>query len=212
MKKTCPICKEERVDSWFYKNPNTGKLSSFCRPCKREWERKHRVKHREEYRINAVERRRSNPDAAREACYRWREKNPKKWKAVGDRWASKNRIVYEAERRQTVRQNVFEAYGGFVCACCGEKEPMFLTIDHVENDGNKHRKELATKIGKGGTAFFDWLKRNKFPPGFQVLCRNCNWGKHANGGICPHRDPEGSTTRAAARTAEAIAAGSARDL
>lgn len=97
-------------------------------------------------------------------------------------------MVYEAERRAKVRAEVFEAYGGYKCACCGETEPMFLTIDHIANDGNTHRRELVKKIGKGGTAFFDWLRRMKFPKGFQVLCRNCNWGKHANHGVCPHRN------------------------
>ena len=32
----------------------------------------------------------------------------------------------------------------------------------------------------------EWLKRNDYPPGFQVLCHNCNWAKHALG-RCPHQ-------------------------
>jgi hypothetical protein len=30
------------------------------------------------------------------------------------------------------------------------------------------------------------LRKNGFPEGFQVLCANCNIGRHINGGICPH--------------------------
>lgn len=39
------------------------------------------------------------------------------------------------------------------------------------------------------TTFLQWLKDNKYPKGFQVLCTNCNTGRHRNGGICPHKDP-----------------------
>lgn len=84
-----------------------------------------------------------------------------------------------------LRAEVFAAYGGNRCACCGETEPMFLTIDHVENDGAKMRREGVHS--RGGTQFYQWLRKNGFPPGFQVLCMNCNLGKHRNGGICPHQ-------------------------
>lgn len=63
---------------------------------------------------------------------------------------------------------------------------MFLTIDHVNNDGNVQRKSDKT----GGTNFYR-LTAHKIldgnaPNDLQILCRNCNWGKHVNGGICPH--------------------------
>ena len=39
-------------------------------------------------------------------------------------------------RAQAVcREQVFEAYGGYKCNCCGESEPMFLSIDHIDNNG-----------------------------------------------------------------------------
>jgi len=71
-------------------------------------------------------------------------------------------------------------YGGILpmCACCGEKHVEFLTIDHIKNDGAKHRKQIK------GTSIYGWLERNDFPEGFQVLCRNCNWAKCF--GNCPH--------------------------
>lgn len=75
---------------------------------------------------------------------------------------------------------------GSKCACCGEDEPMFLTVDHVNNDGNIHRKEQ----GKGTDKLYRWLVKNNFPEGFQLLCWNCNCGKHRNGGVCPHTKKE----------------------
>lgn len=90
----------------------------------------------------------------------------------------KARVQYEALKRAA-----YAAYGGSVCVCCGETEPMFLCLDHVANDGAAHRK----KIG-GAFNLYKWLARNGYPPGLlQVMCFNCNNGKKLNGGTCPHR-------------------------
>lgn len=93
------------------------------------------------------------------------------------------RLAKTQEWRATVASEVLAAYGG-KCACCGETEPLFLEIDHVNNDGGKHRRE---EVGRGGTSMYSWLKQHGYPEGFQVLCRNCNYGKHRNGGVCPHK-------------------------
>jgi hypothetical protein len=87
-------------------------------------------------------------------------------------------------RRWEVRDEVYRAYGGYCCACCGETEPTFLSIDHVNNDGAEHkrRENLVT-----GEQLYRWLRRNGFPNGFQVLCMNCQWGKRNNNGVCPHQ-------------------------
>ena len=91
------------------------------------------------------------------------------------------------ERRDEVRRKVYGHYGD-ACACCGETEPMFLSLDHTNNDGAEHRRELGYDgNGKGASsATLSWLKRNNYPEGFQVLCMNCNHGKARNGGVCPH--------------------------
>lgn len=88
-----------------------------------------------------------------------------------------------------LRREVMMHYGGYVCACCGETEPLFLQLDHINNDGAEHRRSLGSKDnGKGfNTQTLRWIKLNGFPPGFQVLCANCNFGKALNGGVCPHQ-------------------------
>lgn len=74
------------------------------------------------------------------------------------------------------------AYGGR-CFCCGETEPMFLSIDHVNGGGLLHRKAA----GMYGTNFYRWLKKNGFPKkGLRLACLNCNLGRQRNGGVCPH--------------------------
>jgi len=76
------------------------------------------------------------------------------------------------------------AYGGF-CTCCGEKTLEFLTLDHINNDGAAHRKELLGR-NVGGNVFYKKLRLLGYPPGLQVLCWNCNASKQFFGG-CPHK-------------------------
>lgn len=95
-----------------------------------------------------------------------------------------NKSVDGSKRRIEMKQIVITAYGG-VCVCCGETEFALLTIDHVNNDGNNHRK----RIGKVAYYIYRHLIQNGFPKdNYQLLCWNCNLGKHLNKGKCPHED------------------------
>lgn len=88
------------------------------------------------------------------------------------------------ERRNAVRDRVYRAFGGYKCSCCGETEPKFLSIDHVDNDGAEHKRKHRLHTGE---QLYRWIVRNGFPTGFQVLCMNCQWGKRNNAGVCPHQ-------------------------
>lgn len=79
----------------------------------------------------------------------------------------------------SLKRNAFNAYGGPICRCCGETIFEFLTIDHIDGGGSKHRQII-------GNAIYRWLKHNNYPPGFQVLCFNCNASK-GGAGECPHK-------------------------
>jgi len=113
-----------------------------------------------------------------------------KWRQVNmtdDRKASWN--GYLRDRRAGIKDAVFAAYGGYQCACCGETEKAFLTIDHIANDGASFRREQFPRKSQShgaGHWTYSWIVRHQFPEGFQVLCMNCNFGKRMNGGICPH--------------------------
>ena len=136
----------------------------------------------------------------REYMRKWRAENKEKISGYSRKLRDKmfaNATPEEVERirkkeRDKTKKNqvrtkeaVFSAYGGYKCACCGETEKMFLTIDHINNDGHIMRKQ---KLYSGnGTGFYLWLKKNNFPTGFQVLCMNCQIGKYKNGGVCPHQ-------------------------
>jgi hypothetical protein len=86
-------------------------------------------------------------------------------------------------QREDAKRKVFEYYG-VTCACCGESCLLFLTVEHIDGGGRKHRKTM------GAQTIYVWLVNNGFPEGFEILCYNCNCGKRVNGGVCPHQDPE----------------------
>jgi hypothetical protein len=106
---------------------------------------------------------------------------------AGPGWCDACRKAYDTPRRRETRHRlkleVIAAYGG-ACACCGESTPEFLAVDHVDDDGAAHRRELG-KHRSAGAATYEWLKRNGFPRDrFQLLCHNCNFAKSTGG--CPH--------------------------
>lgn len=94
------------------------------------------------------------------------------------------------KRRRSLKLTCLSKYGE-VCQCCGEDWPVFLTIDHIDGKGADHRKSLGGgRSVVAGSTFYSWLRKNNFPPGFQVLCFNCNFAKHINK-ICPHQSTGG---------------------
>jgi hypothetical protein len=88
---------------------------------------------------------------------------------------------YYKRRMHDARKALFAVYEP-VCACCGESNTAFLTLDHVNNDGKKDRL-----LGKRVWELYLQAAREKDQARFQVLCWNCNMGKAKNGGICPHK-------------------------
>ena len=83
-----------------------------------------------------------------------------------------------------LRDELLAAYGN-KCACCGETEREFLTLDHVGGGGNIHRRTEGWKAR--GKSLFLRLKAQGFPKDkWQLLCMNCNFAVR-NGAICPHQ-------------------------
>lgn len=80
-----------------------------------------------------------------------------------------------------LKDETVNAYGGR-CKCCGEQQLTFLTVDHALGGGNEHRR----RVGGSGAHTYRWLRDRGWPEGFQILCFNCNAGRHWNGGRCPH--------------------------
>lgn len=94
----------------------------------------------------------------------------------------KKQQLRREKKHHELKIAALNAYG-IICQCCKESEISFLTIDHIYNDGAKMKK-----IHGVGHNFYQWLKNNNYPHGFQVLCMNCNFSKYTNGGACIHQE------------------------
>lgn len=72
-----------------------------------------------------------------------------------------------------LREKIFENYGK-KCFLCNEDNIIFLSVDHIDESGSKHREE----IGNSSKCLYQFLDKNNFPKGFQILCHNCNLKKY----------------------------------
>lgn len=65
----------------------------------------------------------------------------------------------------------FYSFGTMQCKLCDELRLGALTLDHIDGGGRKHRQTI------GYNDFYAWIRRNRYPSGYQVLCSNHNWKK-----------------------------------
>lgn len=89
----------------------------------------------------------------------------------------------KSKRIREMKIKVISHYGG-KCKCCGEDRLLFLNIDHINGNGNKHRKSIP----RGSGEVYKWIIKNNFPDVLQILCWNCNCSRQFNNGICPHTE------------------------
>ena len=104
------------------------------------------------------------------------------------RWRQKNRhkiLEYGQQYRMWSKMEAFIHYSGTPpkCACCGELELAFLTIDHINGGGTRERK---TTNARGGVSLSIYLRKRGWPPGYRILCYNCNCAT-AFVKVCPHQ-------------------------
>lgn len=165
--KKCGVAKPLRM--FECTNVERGWYRLECMACTRERQRGYASRSRDEI-------------AERQTYWRnYHLKNRDKKIAKAAEWARQN-----PERRRTIALNHYYrlqdaailAYGGYQCSWCGIDEPMVLTLDHVNNDGNVKRK------GEGqGAALYRGLRDRGYPDGYAVLCMNCNHAKMRNRGV-----------------------------
>jgi predicted restriction endonuclease len=154
-------------------NANGGPMSSYQQEYYQKNKDRIKAQHKAYYQKNKkkVEVKRAewlSANKDKSAAYKtaWAEENPDKVRAAQKR------------TREKLRTSVFEHYGN-KCACCGEDRWEFLTIDHIQGGGNKHRKGITSSI-------YHWLRKMDYPKGFRVLCYNCNMAL-GRVGYCPHQ-------------------------
>ena len=119
---------------------------------------------------------------------KWRREYMKKYWKLNPQQYAKNQFRLK-KIRVSLRLKVLVHYGGNPpkCACCGENHTEFLEVDHIHGDGRKQRRKLRKVYGN----FYNWIIKNDFPEGLQVLCANCNRAKgQTNKRFCPVHHPE----------------------
>lgn len=148
-----------------------------------------------------------DPDSPIRAYYRaktaaWKKAHPEQWREIQRRTRLRRRASGKQQEymrkywpgyKRLLWKQIFEIYGG-QCACCGETNPLFLSLDHIARDGAEHRKRYAgqnsrSRAGNGARVMRDAI-RQPDKTRFRILCFNCNLGRERNGGICPHVSPK----------------------
>jgi hypothetical protein len=151
-------------------------------------------------------------EAQRGRMRRWRAAHPDKVQESNERAQAKRTEQYrtdavyrervkaasrltapsvQRERRARLKAQVFDHYGR-VCACCGETEPLFLTLGHTKGDGAAHRnavnggKRGGRRAGGMTAAVYNDIIKRGFPNDLRIECYNCNCGAFRNGNVCPH--------------------------
>jgi hypothetical protein len=163
--KTCSDCKSELSVTQFYReSARPDGFGTICKGCRNNRTKANRERHRQEW-VPQTE--------GEKKCSRCGST-----KAVSEFTVLRTRVdglrgicrTCEAAAYASVRDEVFQYYGGDQpkCAGCGIDDQRLLTIDHVESNGATHRREL------NGLPIYKALKRDGFPPGYQLLCWNCN--------------------------------------
>lgn len=102
-------------------------------------------------------------------------------RAVEAKWRLDNPQAFrdsEKRSRDKLRNDILTAYGS-CCVCCGQDYSAYLEIDHINNDGNAHRRNAG-----GIRNVYRDLRNRNYPPIVQLLCANCHTAK-TRGASCP---------------------------
>jgi hypothetical protein len=156
--KICSACRVNKPFEEFFKNSTMRNgITAKCKVC---------IKAKEKVRYHA---KKGDPE--------FLEK-----KRVSARvWYHDHKVPSRERTKRDYRGQRLECinhYGG-KCQCCGEDRYEFLAIVRINGNGTRHRKS-----GEHGK-ICRWLIVNNFPPGFRILCYNCNMAM-AFFGYCPH--------------------------
>ena len=83
---------------------------------------------------------------------------------------------YDNKLTRSIKTEVLSYYGKrskAVCkwpGCCVDDLDV-LTLDHIYNNGAAERKQFGQWRGMG-SVFYRWLRRHRYPGGYQTLCAN----------------------------------------
>ena len=157
--KRCSRCgKVKPLDEFYRHSKSKDQHDVWCKSCSNKCRQTRRENHRDEERL-----------AAHERYLRLKDKIH----------------LYNRDSHQRLKISLVAHYSNNTnrCACCGEPDIRFLTIDHINGNGSQHRKSIGCR---SGSTFYRWLIKVGMPEGYQVLCYNCNIARTWYG-TCPHQ-------------------------
>ena len=90
--------------------------------------------------------------------------------------------IYDRNYCLSLKKRVIFHYSNGLMKCMnpecevkgGARDIRSLSIDHLNNGGCKHRRDIGKN---GGQVFYKWLIDSNYPEGYQVLCMNCQFIK-----------------------------------
>jgi hypothetical protein len=181
--KICTKCAKRKNINDFYMWSN-GKPYPHCKKCHADIAKKYRQENKNKVKATRRKYEEKNKEKIKDYKKKYQQKNKERLKKKHREYQQQHPDECRLSRqkaRKKLKQQVIIAYGG-ECQCCGESMYEFLTIDHIHNDGAKHRRDGVTTA-----LFYTWLKQHNYPKrDFQCLCWNCNEAK-AHFGKCPHQ-------------------------
>jgi hypothetical protein len=142
---------------------------------KKQYDHERYLKNREKILKRTREWAKNNSERRKEIQRNWRKN--KYWENPSYR----TKEILNASKRSKaktveLRLEILRYYGGLIpkCSLCQTEDIEVLDIDHIDGGGSAQRRNQNLL----GSKFYYWLKRNNFPDGFRVLCRNCNWKEY----------------------------------
>ncbi len=119
-----------------------------------------------------------HPEYYREKARRWYWNNRDLCISRTKTWGMLHPDKLKETKRNTqvkLKETILSHYSPKLeCQLCGFNDIRALSIDHINGNGNKHRKKIFGH-NASGSKFYRWLKRNNYPDGFRVLCGNCQF-------------------------------------
>jgi hypothetical protein len=175
---------KEREYNRQYRERNRERYTQYMR----EWRAKHPEQKEKDHQYYLT-----HQEEAREATFRWREKEENKekerqkaleyyyqnWEKIRER---RNNLPIEMRIRNSLRtsdyhrvrrRGLIQILGG-KCAMCGFADMRALQLDHINGNGKQDLKRLkSTQL----LVVYYLDHQDEAKQTLQILCANCNWIK-----------------------------------